>query len=143
MPSARKPHTPPDAPTVDIGNALRDLGLTVTVAGPREWHVALPSEARRSFGVVVRHAERTVRLVAFFMRTPDRNREEVFRSLLRRNLDQAHWRFAVDDHGDVYLLAATEVEGLDAARLDALLGQLIVIGDAAYDTVMRLGFEVA
>ena len=125
-----------------LAAAVATLGLDATRAGGGEWHVRLPSEARRTFGAVLRGAERTVTLTAFFIRTPDRNREAVFRRLLRRNLDLGDWRFAVDDHGDIYLRAVADGATLDAGRLDELLGALVTLMDAAHGPLMELGFEV-
>ncbi len=109
-------------------------------AGP--WVVSVPSEKRGALGVQVAEGERTVRLRAFVIRAPDRNRREVYARLLRKNLDAAGWRFALDDSGDVFL-AADEPRGtLSADRLDDLLGAAAVLVDEVYEGVFRTGFDV-
>ena len=82
------------------------------------------------------------RLRAFFLRGPDRDHEAVYRRLLRKNLDTRDWRFAIDDDGDLYLLADTPLDGLDVDRLDGLLGSLSTLVDETYESVVRLGFAV-
>lgn len=125
-----------------LAAALQALEVPVTRAGPREWRVTLPVGAHRSFGVVATAAERTVTLSAFFMRAPDRNHAEVYRGLLRRNLDLPEWRFAVDDDGDMYLVARVDAGVLTPERLDALLGLLVSLGETTHEAVMRQGFVV-
>lgn len=121
---------------------LTELGLEPVPAGPGEWHVRLPSQARRAFGLVVRRGERSVTFTAFFMRAPDRDPAGVYRGLLRRNLDLPEWRYAVDDDGDIYLTARVPADTLGPDRLDDLLGLLVTHADAAYGPVMHQGFVV-
>ena len=66
----------------------------------------------------------------------------MYARLLRKNLDTRHWRFAIDDDGDLFLLADARLDGLDVDVLDGLLGALSTLVDEIYESVVRMGFEV-
>jgi Putative bacterial sensory transduction regulator len=125
-----------------VANALDALGIDCERRSEKTWSLQLPSAARGSIAVGVFCAERTVSLNAFFMRGPDRAHQDVYRSLLRRNLDLRDWRFAIDDHGDLFLAAALPVSEITESRLDDLLGTLVFAVDETYDGVLRTGFVV-
>jgi hypothetical protein len=110
--------------------------------GDREWGVRLPSAKRGAVTALLTARERTLVLRAFFLRGPDRDHEAVYRRLLRKNLDTRGWRFAIDDDGDLHLLADTPLAGLDVDRLDGLLGSLSTLVDETYESVIRMGFAV-
>lgn len=130
--------------TIDgqIVDALASTGLTPERVGARRWSVRVPCETRGSVGVLVARSERTVTLSAFFMRAPDRNHGEVYRRLLRRNWDMRGWRFAVDDPGDVFLLATVEADAVTGALMDDLLGLLVTCVDEAFEAAVRVGFDI-
>lgn len=104
--------------------------------------VPVPTQRRGPVGVHILESERTVSLRAFVMRAPDRNHADVYRRLLRRNLQPAPWRFALDADGDVFAAADTPRLDLDADRLDALLGALSTTVDEVFEGLVRLGFDV-
>ena len=131
-----------DADAAPISRYLEQIGAEAEPRGGREWGVRLPSEKRGAVTALLTARERTLAARAFFMRGPDRDHEAVYRRLLRRNLDTRDWRFAVDDDGDLYLLADTPLAGLDVDRLDGLLGSLSTLVDETYESVVRMGFEV-
>jgi hypothetical protein len=110
--------------------------------GPREWSVAVPCATRGAVAVLVTARELTVTLRAFVMRSPDRDAESVHARLLHKNLSTRHWRFAIDDLGDVFALADARLEGLGVEELDGLLGELSTLVDEVYETIVRMGFEV-
>jgi hypothetical protein len=130
--------------TVDgqVVDALAATGLTPERVSARTWSVRVPCEARGTVGVVLTRTERTASLSSFFMRAPDRNHGEVYRRLLRRNHDMRGWRFAVDDPGDVFLLADLPVDGITGEILDDLLGLLVTYVDESFEAVVRAGFDI-
>jgi hypothetical protein len=121
---------------------LDEIGADADRLGEREWGVRLPSEKRGAVtaGLVVR--ERTLTLRAFILRGPDRDHEGVYRRLLHKNLSTGAWRFAIDDHGDVFAVADVPLAGLDAEFLDGLLGSLCALVDETYESLVRMGFDV-
>lgn len=131
-----------DAAPARIALYLDQIGAEAERRDEREWSVRLPSQKRGAIGALLRARERSLSLTAFVLRGPDRNHEAVYRRLLRKNLDTRDWRFAVDDDGDVYLMAEAPLEDLDADALDGLLGSLCTLVDETYESVVRTGFDV-
>ena len=121
---------------------LDALDIAAERRGPREWSVAVPCATRGDVGVLVTVRELTVTLRAFVVRGPDRDAEGVHARLLHKNLSTRHWRFAIDDLGDVFALADARLEGLDVDVLDGLLGELSTLVDEVYETIVRMGFDV-
>jgi Putative bacterial sensory transduction regulator len=133
---------PMDTDTVRISRYLDEIGAEAEPRGDREWGVRLPSAKRGAVTALLTARERTLAVSAFFLRGPDRDHEAVYRRLLRKNLDTRDWRFAIDDDGDLYLLAETPLAGLDVDRLDGMLGSLSTLVDETYESVVRMGFAV-
>jgi len=127
---------------VRIAGYLEQLGAESERLGEREWSVRLPSTKRGAVAAIVSVRERTLTIRAFVLRGPDRDHEGVYRRLLGKNLSTAHWRFALDDDGDVYLVADATLATLDADALDGLLGALCTVVDETYESVVRMGFDV-
>ncbi len=125
-----------------VGAHLAEIGAEVERRGPREWAVRVPCTKRGSLAVLVTVRERTVGLRAFVVRGPDRAHVEVYARLLHKNMDARDWRFGIDGPGDVWALADTPLEGLDADRLDGLLGALSALVDETFESVVRTGFDV-
>jgi hypothetical protein len=131
-----------DADPARISRYLDEIGAAAERRGAREWGVRLPSDKRGAVTALLTARERTLAVRAFFLRGPDRDHDSVYRRLLRKNLDTRDWRFAIDDGGDLYLLADTPLAGLDVDGLDGLLGSLSTLVDETYESVVRMGFEV-
>jgi putative sensory transduction regulator len=123
-----------------IGAWLEDLGAERR--GEREWVVRVPSTKRGALAVLLTLGERTLSLRAFYMRGPDRRHEQVYRRLLRKGLEPTAWRFALDDDGDIHLLAQAPLAGLSEDALDRLLGSCAAQVDETWEGVLRTGFEV-
>ena len=130
------------APQNRVAPILDALDIAPERRGPREWSVAVPCSTRGAVGVLVGVRELTVTLRAFVVRAPDRDAEAVYARLLHKNLGTRHWRFAIDDLGDVFAVADARLEGLGVEMLDGLLGELSTLVDEVYETIVRMGFEV-
>src|SRR5207302_2976797 len=126
-----------------IGGYLEEIGAEVERSGPRQWAVRVPSAKRGSVAVGIACGDATLSLHAFFMRAPDRNHERVHERLLRKHLATYAWRFAIDDYGDLFLVAQTPLACVSAEELDRLLGTLSTYVDEVYESVLREGFVVA
>jgi hypothetical protein len=122
--------------------------LLAEIGAPRERRedgsltVRVPCEARGELPVGIVQGERTLTLTAFVVRGPDRAHEAVYARLLRRHLSSHVWRFAMDEAGDIFAVAVVPRAGLRPADLDEVLGALSVLIDAAYESIVRTGFDV-
>jgi len=121
---------------------LDQIGAEAERLGPREWSVRVPSAKRGVVAVSLRSGERTLGMRAFFLRGPDRAHLDVYRRILRKNLDMHAWRFALDDTGDLWLVTEAETSALGRDGLDGLLGLLSTYVDETFESVLRLGFEL-
>ena len=131
-----------EAAPARIAAYLEEIGAESERRGEREWTVRVPSHKRGEVGAAIVLGERTVTIRTFFLRGPDRGHEDVYRRLLRKNLETYSWRFALDDDGDIFLLAQAPAATLTADALDELLGTLATLVDETYESVVRLGFVV-
>lgn len=135
----------PDVTADTIDDALTGIGVSYSRQGPRLWRVDVPAVDRRSVTVGIAADERTLNLTAFVLRAPDRNREQVYRRMLHKNIGMTAtgpWRFALDEHDDVYLVAQINLPQATEPALDHLLGALSSLVDATWIGLMRLGFDV-
>jgi hypothetical protein len=126
-----------------IDEALAEIGAVHERVGRAAWRVGVPCVDRRSITVGMAGDERTLRMQAFVLRAPDRRHREVYRRLLQKNLDlrvTGPWRFALDELGDVYLVAQVPLAALDTAALDGVLGALAGVVDATWAGLVAVGF---
>jgi Putative bacterial sensory transduction regulator len=131
-----------EAAPARIALYLDEIGAEAQRLGEREWGVRLPSAKRGAIGATLSVRERTLTIRAFVLRAPDRAHEDVYRRLLQKNLTTPHWRFAIDDGGDVFLVCDASLSALDADARDGLLGALCSVVDETYESAVRTGFEV-
>lgn len=131
-----------DAAPARIAGYLEGIGADAERRGEREWSVRVPSAKRGAIGVLIVARERTLGMRAFVVRGPDRCHEQVYARLLRKNLAVRDWRFGIDGPGDVYAVADTPIDGLDADRIDGLLGALSALVDETFESIVRMGFDV-
>lgn len=125
-----------------VALALAETGADVERLDERSFVVRVPSSVRGAIAAMLRVGERTLSADAFFMRGADRDHEEVYRRVLRKNLGPGRWRFALDDDGDLFLTLRVPLAGLGAAELDDMLGELSVTVDESFEGIMRVGFVV-
>lgn len=126
----------------DLDSALADLDLEVATPAPRTRIVRIPAEPRGPLALTLVAGERTVALQAFLIRRPDRSAEEIHRHLLHSHWGSAPWRFALDELGDIYVLASLDQADLDTSALDGVLGVLSVLVSQVYDGLLRTGFDL-
>jgi hypothetical protein len=125
-----------------IAAYLEEIGAQAERRGPRQWAVVVPSAKRGSVVAGLACGDSTLSLHAFFMRAPDRRHERVYARLLRKHLSTYAWRFALDDAGDLFLVAQAPIDAVTAEELDRLLGTLSTYVDEVYEGVLREGFDV-
>ncbi|MBI2683783.1 MAG: YbjN domain-containing protein [Actinobacteria bacterium] len=130
-------------PTESVAELLAETGVDFVEERPGTYVVRLPTASRGTLPVFLEARERTLTFRAFLLRRPDTNHAEVYRQLLRAQLDTPLVRSALDDSGDVYLLADVARRALDAAELDGILGHLSTTIDALVPALIRTGFATA
>lgn len=111
-------------------------------AGARdgEFVVTLPGEKKLKTVVSLVAGESDLSVSAFVIRNPDENHEEFYRSLLRRNLRLPGLAYAIDGSGDVYVTGRIPAAGVDAERLDQVLGVVLEAADSPFNELLVIGF---
>lgn len=111
-------------------------------AGARdgEFVVTLPGEKKLKTVVSLVVGDVDLSISAFVIRNPDENHEEFYRSLLRRNLRLPGLAYAIDGSGDVYVTGRVPLTGLDADRLDQVLGVVLEAADTPFNELLVIGF---
>jgi hypothetical protein len=109
---------------------------------PAEGHyvVSLPGTRKLSTACSLLVGDHTVSVNAFVVRSADENHEGVFRWLLERNAKLAGIAFAIDHHGDVYLVGRLPLASITADEVDRLLGTVLEAADNSFNTLLELGF---
>ena len=104
------------------------------------WAVLLPGDVRQAIPVAIEVGDRSCTLTSFLMRGPRRGAAELHRLLLRRNLGSARIRFCLDADDDVVLLARLPLAGTTVEELEAVLGELLSVGDQSFEALVHLGY---
>lgn len=120
---------------------LTDTGIEWE-AGARdgEFVVTLPGEKKLKTVVSLVVGDSDLSVSAFVIRNPDENHEELYRSLLRRNLRLPGLAYAIDGSGDVYVTGRVPLAGVDADRLDQVLGIVLEAADSPFNELLVIGF---
>jgi hypothetical protein len=110
---------------------------------PGELVVELPGEAKLRTTVLLVLGERALRVLAFVVRRPDENHEQVYRWLLARNLRLPGIAFAVDRLGDVYLAGRLPLDAVTEDAVDELMGAVLSTADSSFNELLALGFATS
>lgn len=105
-----------------------------------EFVVTLPGEKKLKTVLSLVAGASDLSVSAFVIRNPDENHEEFYRSLLRRNLRLPGLAYAIDGSGDVYVTGRVPAAGVDAERLDQVLGVVLEAADSPFNELLVLGF---
>ena len=119
---------------------LAAAGLEVETAGEDRWMTVLAGEWKRTIPLLLELADRSLRLTSLFAGAPDEAHAEVYRLLLQRNQRSGLVRFALDDEGDLIIVATVPSAALDAEVVDELLGSVLSLADETFNQVLRTGF---
>ncbi|MCA1783281.1 MAG: YbjN domain-containing protein [Dermatophilaceae bacterium] len=120
---------------------LDATGLTHEPGGrDGEVVVDLPGEKKLKTVASVVVGESALSAVAFVVRNPDENHEQVYRYLLRKNLRLPGAAYAIDSSGDVYVVARLPLSAVDEDSLDALFGLVLDAADSHFNELLALGF---
>lgn len=111
------------------------------VAGAEgEWSIWLPDMGQTNIQVDMRLGDYSLFFTSFFMRAPEENVEQVYRFLLRRNLDVPGARFGLNEAGDIFLSSELPISAITEEELDRHLGHLASLWTQSYGTVLRMGW---
>jgi len=108
-----------------------------------EFVVTLPGERKLKTVVSLVLGETALTATAFVIRHPDENETEFYRYLLRRNLRRPGVAYAVDEHGDVFVVTRAPVAAVDAPYLDTLMGTVLEASDEIFNELLVLGFRTS
>ena len=114
-------------------------------AGSRDGEVVvtLPGEKKLKTVVSLRVGEHDLSVSAFVIRNADQNHAEYHRFLLRRNLRMRALAYAIDSAGDVYVTGRFALAGVDADRLDEILGGVLEAADQPFNELLLIGFRTS
>lgn len=121
-------------------SALEAADVEAELVREGRWMATLAGHWKRTIPVLFHLDERSLRLRSFFSAAPDEGHQQVYRTLLQRNQRSGWLRFALDDDGNVLLLADVPLVALDDAAVDQLLGAVITLADETFNAVLREGF---
>lgn len=130
-------------PTETLRLALADAELEFEEPKPGEFVVSLPGERKLKTTCSLVVGAHSVSINAFVARAPDENHQAVYRWLLERNTRMYAVAFAVDHLGDIYLAGRLPLHAVTGAEVDRVLGAVLEYADAAFNTILELGFASA
>ena len=123
--------------------ALVESQLEFEEPEPGKFVVSLPGERKLNTTCSLVVGAHSVSVNAFVARAPDENHREVYRWLLERNTRMYGVAFAVDHLGDIYLAGRLPLHAVTASEVDRVLGAVLEYADAAFNTLLELGFASA
>lgn len=138
-PSDPTPSDPNDAASALVA-AVERLGLDLDDLGDGRWMTMLEGEWKRTIPVLFDVGDHSVRVTSLLAGRPDENHGEVHALLLHRNERAAWVHFALDDEGDIVLTGRVPLAIVDDNTLDELLGEVLAVSDATFNSVLRAGF---
>ena len=123
--------------------ALVEAELEFEEPKPGEFVVTLPGERKLKTTCSLVVGAHSLSINAFVARAPDENHAAVYRWLLERNTRMYGVAFAVDHLGDIYLAGRLPLHAVTAGEVDRVLGAVLEYADAAFNTILELGFATA
>ncbi|GAC1422687.1 MAG: hypothetical protein NVSMB57_15780 [Actinomycetota bacterium] len=123
-----------------IASFLRERDISFAADG-EAFSFVVPGDTKHSIGVGFAMSDAGLRVESFFMRAPQENAREVYQMLLARNARGRLAWFAIDAHGDAYLLGFLPRNAVDERSLDELLGEVVSTCDEMFSGIVARGFE--
>jgi Putative bacterial sensory transduction regulator len=105
--------------------------------------VTLPGEHKLKTLCRLEVGDHALRIIAFVVRKPDENQEEVYAWLLRQNARLYGVAWTLDKTGDVYLTGRLALHAVTEEEIDRLLGSVLVASDGAFDRLLEMGFATS
>lgn len=126
-----------------IEEVLKDTEVEWESPRPGSYVVKLPGTRKLSTTVSLIVGRHSLSVNAFVIRHPDENEAGVHRWLLERNLKLYGVSYAVDQLGDVYVVAKLPLAAVTPEEVDRLLGSVLEAADGSFNTLLELGFASA
>lgn len=123
-----------------VSATLTELDIEWRESGPGLFTVRLPGTAKLATDCAIEVGRHTLQVRAFVCRRPDENDAGVHRWLLQRNVKLSQVSYALDNLGDIYLVARVPLAQIDDAAIDALLGTVASEADHSFNVLLELGF---
>lgn len=136
-----RPETDRDTVRKRLIGALAAAELDIDDLGDDRYMTMLSGEWKRTIPVLLELEERHLQVTSLFCGVPDEGHAEVYEILLHRNQRPGPVHFALDDEGDVVMVATVPIVALDDRGVDELLGVLLTTADETYNQVLRAGFS--
>jgi len=130
-------------PAETLRAAIAEAGLESEEPSPGTFVVSLPGDRKLKTTCSLVVGAHSVSVNAFVARAPDENHEAVYRWLLERNTRLYAVAFSVDRLGDIYLTGRLPLHAITAAEVDRVLGAVLEYADAAFNSILELGFASA
>jgi hypothetical protein len=108
--------------------------------GSARWYVRMRGEEKEFTTLWLTLGQRTLRYETYVMPAPQENAAEVYEQALRRNerLVGAHFSIGVEDA--LFLRGELPLSALTEAELDRIVGSVYAYVEAAFPSLIRLGF---
>ena len=127
----------------EIERALREAEAEYEQPAEGHYVVSLPGTRKLATACSLLLGDHTLSVNAFVVRSADENHEAVYRWLLEHNARLAGVAFAIDRHGDVYLVGRVPLASVTSAEVDRLLGTVLEAADGSFNTLLELGFATS
>lgn len=126
-----------------ITHALKAAGIAYEEPSPGTFVVTLPGERKLATTCAIVVGQHAVTFNAFVIRAPEENQESVHRWLLEKNAKMYGVWFAIDPHGDVYLVGRMPLHAVTDSEIDRYLGSILQYSDSSFDLLLEMGFAGA
>ena len=120
---------------------LADNDISFEVAGDNIAVATIAGIQRKNINVVLACGEHYFRAESFVARNPDENHEDVYRWVLEQNIKLVLATYGINQFGDIYLSASIPLSSVSTELIDQLLGVMVTNSDAAFNTLIELGFR--
>lgn len=131
------------SPTAVLEQALRDAELDWEHPSDGTYVVTLPGTRKLSTTCSLVVGRHSLSVNAFVVRCPDENHADVHRWLLERNTRLYGVSYAIDSHGDIYLVGRLPLAAVTPEEVDRLLGTVLENADGSFNTLLEMGFASA
>jgi len=121
-------------------NPVVDEVVAITESGVERWFVRLLGDAKDVYSVWFVMGQRTLAFETYVMPSPEENHAEFFEMLLRRNDRLSLISFTVGEENAVFLKGRVELDLIDEAVLDQILGAFYEAIELCFLPAIRIGF---